>query len=67
MSTYTLVINDKKIGKIMIRSNDDVTADSANINVQDPINYGTTEIFSEGSTNTKGIGIYVTASAYTKQ
>lgn len=51
----------------MIRSDDDITADPANINVQDPINYGTTDIFSEGSTNTKGIGIYVTSSAYTKQ
>ena len=50
-----MMINDKKIGKIMIRSNDDVTADSANINVQDPITYGTTDVFSEGSTNTKGI------------
>jgi hypothetical protein len=47
MSTYTMTLNDKTIGKFMIWSNNDITANRANIDVQDPITYGITNIFSE--------------------
>ena len=67
MSTYTVTFNGKTIGKMMLRSNDDITANPSNINLSDPMTYGTTDIFSEGSTNTAGIGIYIVASAFTKQ
>ena len=67
MSTYTIALNGKTIGKLMIWSNDSVTANAANIDLQDPITYGKTNIFTEGSTNTQGIGIYVTTSAFIKE
>jgi hypothetical protein len=47
MSTYTMTLNGKTIGKLMLRSNDSVTANTDNINIQDPITYGKTSIFSE--------------------
>ena len=67
MSTYTIALNGKNIGKLMIWSNDSVTANTANIDLQNPLTYGKTNIFTEGSTNTQGIGIYVTTSAFTEE
>jgi hypothetical protein len=62
-----MTFNGKNIGKIMIRSNNSITSDTANIDIQDPMTYGQTPIFTEGSTNTHGIGIYINTSAFTKQ
>lgn len=67
MNTYTITINQKTIGKIMIWSDDIVTAHTENIDIQDPNTYGQTSIFSEGSTNTQGIGIYINTSVFSKQ
>ena len=67
MSRYTITFNGKTIGKLLIRNNDGITTNTANIDIQDPITYAKTSIFSEGSTNTQGIGIYIVASAFTKQ
>lgn len=67
MSSYTLTMNSKIIGKIMIWNNDNITTNTANIDIQDPITYGQTPIFSEWSTNTQGIGIYIHTSAFSKQ
>lgn len=67
MYSYTIAYKDKKIGTLMIRSEDDITTDLTNMTVLDPVNYGETDIFSEGSTNVKAIGIYSTSSAFTKQ
>lgn len=67
MSSYTMTLNEKTIGKLMLWSNDSVTANAAHIDLQDPITYGKTAIFTEGSTNAEGIGIYIHASAFTKQ
>lgn len=67
MNTYTMTMNGKTIGKILIRSTNDITAKPANIDLMDPVTYGKTNIFSEGSTNTQGIGIYINSSAFTKQ
>lgn len=67
MSTYTIELNGKTLGKIMIWKNDTITDNTANIDIQDPISYGKTSIFTEGSTNTQGIGIYIQTSAFTKQ
>lgn len=67
MSTYTMTMNGKTIGKCMLWSNDTITTNIANIDIQDPITYGQTPIFSEGSTNTQGIGIYINTSAFSKQ
>lgn len=47
MYTYTITLDSKTIGKMMIWSNDSITANTANINIQDPITYGKTSIFSE--------------------
>jgi hypothetical protein len=44
-----------------------ITDNTDNINIQDPISYGQTPIFSEWSTNSQGIGIYINSSAFTKQ
>jgi len=67
MNTYTITYNAKTIGKLMLRSMDNITANTANVDVLDPITYGQTTIFSEWSTNTQGIGIYIQTSAFTKQ
>ncbi len=67
MNTYTMTMNGKTIGKLLIRSTNDITTKPANIDVMDPVTYGKTNIFTEGSTNTQGIGIYINASAFTKQ
>lgn len=47
MSVYTITYNEKVIGKLMIRNKDDITANAANIDLQDPITYGKTTVFSE--------------------
>lgn len=62
-----MTMNGKTIGKCMLWSNDTITTNIANIDIQDPITYGQTPIFSEGSTNTQGIGIYINTSAFSKQ
>ena len=67
MATYTITLNEKIIGKMMIWNNEIVTDNKDNIDIQDPIVYGQTKIFSEWSTNSQGIGIYVNSSAFTKQ
>ena len=67
MSTYTMTFQGKNIGKILIWNNNDITLDAANIDLQDSLTYGTTKIFSQWSTNIPAVGIYVVASAFTKQ
>ena len=67
MSTYIMTFNGKNIGKLMIWNNTTDTTNPANIDIQDPITYGQTTIFSEWSTNTQGRGIYINSSAFTKQ
>ncbi|MEI6774306.1 MAG: hypothetical protein WCL18_06000 [bacterium] len=47
MSTYTMTFNEKIIGKLMIWNNNTITTNIANIDIQDPITYGQTAIFSE--------------------
>jgi hypothetical protein len=47
MSTYTMTLNGKTIGKLMIRNNDGIITEDANIDIQDPITYGKIAIFSE--------------------
>jgi hypothetical protein len=47
MSTYTIALNDKTIGKLMIWNKGMITDNTDNINIQDPISYGQTPIFSE--------------------
>ncbi len=37
------------------------------INLKDPVTYGMTASFDQGSTNNKSIGIYIQSSAFTKQ
>lgn len=66
MSTYTMTFNDKTIGKLMLW-NTTATVNTNSVDIQDPITYGTTNIFSEWSTNTQWIGIYVHTSAFSKQ
>ncbi|MCX6825442.1 MAG: VCBS repeat-containing protein [candidate division SR1 bacterium] len=67
MSIYTIRFNGTTIGKFMLWNNGNITSDKTHINLQDPATYGMTNIFSEGSTNTQGIGIYINGSAFTKQ
>jgi len=47
MSTYIMTFNGKNIGKLMIWNNTTDTTNPANIDIQDPITYGQTTIFSE--------------------
>ncbi|MEI6672321.1 MAG: hypothetical protein WCL02_02945 [bacterium] len=46
MSTYMMTFNDKTIGKLMVW-NATATVNNNSIDIQDPITYGTTNIFSE--------------------
>ncbi len=64
MSIYDMTQEEKKIGTIYIRTKE---IKKEAIDLKDPITYGKTEIFSEGSTNSKGIGIYLQTSAFSKQ
>lgn len=47
MSIYTMVFNDKTIGKLLIWNTTDITANATAIDLQDPITYGKTPIFTE--------------------
>jgi hypothetical protein len=47
MGTYTMTFNDKIIGKLMLWNDDIITTNIGNIDIQDPITYGQTAIFSE--------------------
>jgi len=47
MSTYTMTINEKTIGKLIIRNKGIITDNTNNIDIKDPISYGQTTIFSE--------------------
>lgn len=67
MNTYTVTIQGKKIGKLIIRTINNNIIDKINTDLQDPVTYGKTTIFSEGSTNTQWIGIYVNNSTFNKQ
>ena len=42
-----MTLNGKTIGKLMIWNNTTNTTNPANIDIQDPITYGQTAIFSE--------------------
>jgi len=65
MSTYTMKLNGKKIATLLIWKQDIITIN--NVDINDPILYGKTNAFSEGSTNNQGIGIYLQSSAFTKK
>lgn len=45
MGTYTMAFNGKTIGKIMIWNATPIS--KANVELQNPITYGTTDIFTE--------------------
>jgi hypothetical protein len=47
MSSYTVTFNGKTIGKFLIWSTNSITMNSAAIDLQDPITYGKTSIFTE--------------------
>ncbi|MEI7918874.1 MAG: hypothetical protein WCH65_01305 [bacterium] len=47
IATYTITFNKKNIGKLLIWNNDSITTTPENIQLQDPIAYGTTKIFTE--------------------
>ncbi len=67
INTYTMTFNGKNIGKLLIWNNDTIAENWPNIDIQDPIIYGKTSVFSEWSTNSQWLGIYSIASAFTKQ
>jgi len=58
-------LNGKKIATLLIWKQDIITIN--NVDINDPILYGKTNAFSEGSTNNQGIGIYLQSSAFTKK
>ena len=64
MQTYTVYKIDKKIGNIRISSQESI--DEQAITILDPMTYGKIESFSQWSTNTKGIGIYLKKSNFSK-
>lgn len=65
MTVYTISFNGKNIGKLILRNNNSI--DDPAVHIKDPITYNKTTVFSEGSTNSQGIGIYLQSSAFTKQ
>ncbi len=67
MSIYTLAMDDKILGKIMVRTKGSIIENKDTIDILDPITYGQTKVFSEGSTNRPGMGIYVQSSAFSKE
>lgn len=67
MRIYTLTMDEKTLGKIMVRTKGSIIENKDTIDIIDPISYGKTKVFSEGSTNRPGIGIYVQSSAFSKE
>jgi len=47
MSTYTVALDEKIIGKFLIWNTNSITTNTTTIDLQDPITYGTTPIFTE--------------------
>jgi len=51
MRVYILTMDDKTLGKIMVRAKGNIIENKDTVDILDPITYGQTKVFSEGSTN----------------